>query len=134
MPRTISRAPGVDGSRRNRTRHRKKSLRQDLYKKICSSDSISFRPPYAKSTKILSPRCSVRFEINGVLVSSNVKEESWDIIYRRSLVIAMKEKLRHIASTTRYRLIWWSRCIFHPMAIRYKGFPSANLRERRSSI
>ena len=46
----------------------KRILRQDIYKKIGSADPISRRPPYAKSTKTMSIRGMVRFEINKPLV------------------------------------------------------------------
>ena len=70
----------------------KKSPRQDIYKKICPPDAISRRPPYDKSTKMLSLGGSVRFELNKPLTFTNVKADARDIIYRRSLVITTKSK------------------------------------------
>ena len=66
------------------------NIRQDLYKKICSSDPISRRPPYAKTTKMLPPRSLARFELNKPLTFDNVKEESWGSIYMTSLAITTK--------------------------------------------
>ena len=66
--------------------------RQDLYKKICPSGPISRRLPYAKSTKIVSVRGILRFELNRPLNFANIEESNWDSISRRSLVIEMKAK------------------------------------------
>ena len=69
-----------------------RNLRQGLYKKICSGDPISCRLPYAKSSKMVSTRGMLRFELNQPLTFNNVKEAQWDSIYRRSLVMRMKGK------------------------------------------
>ena len=71
----------------------KRTLRQDLYKQICSSDPISRRPTYDKSAEMMSLRIMGRFELNRPLVPPNVKAEARDLIYRMSLAIAMKGKL-----------------------------------------
>ena len=59
-------------------------------KKICSADPISCRLPYAKSTKMVSVRGMLRFELNRPLTFANIEEPNWDSIFRRSLVIEMK--------------------------------------------
>ena len=65
-------------------------IRQDLYKKLCSADPISIRPPYARTTKMLCMRGFLRFELNNPLMIANVTEDNCDIIYRRSPVLDMK--------------------------------------------
>ena len=67
-----------------------RNLRQDLYKKLCSSDPISCRPPYERATKMLVMRGMLRFELNSPLTFSHITEDCWDSIYRRSLVMEMK--------------------------------------------
>ena len=51
---------------------------------------ISRRLPYAKTSKMVSLRGMLRFELNQPLAFNNVREEQWGSIYRRSLVVKMK--------------------------------------------
>ena len=69
-----------------------RNIRQGIYKKIRPGDPISCRLPYAKSSKMVSTRWMLRFELNQALTFHNVKEEQRGSIYRRSLVIKMNAK------------------------------------------
>ena len=66
-----------------------RNIRQDLYKKLCSADHISCRPPYARATEMLPMRDMMRFELKNPLTFDNIADDSRDSIYRRSLVIEM---------------------------------------------
>ena len=66
------------------------SIRQGLYKKLRSNDRMKARPPYSIITKLISLPGLLRFELSRVLNFSNVKDETFDIIYMRSMVIRLQ--------------------------------------------
>ena len=64
----------------------KKKMREDLYKKLMSADPIAVRLPYAIVTKMVEFKGWKRFEMNQLMNFSEVTEENFDSIMRRSCV------------------------------------------------
>ena len=64
--------------------HRK--FREDLYKKLVSADDLAARKPYGYVTRMLRVIGWKRVETNDLLEFKNVSEESFNSIFRRSLV------------------------------------------------
>ena len=63
-----------------------KKFREDLYKKLVSADDLAARKPYGYVTKMLRVIGWKRVETNDLLEFKNVSEESFNSIFRRSLV------------------------------------------------
>ena len=110
-----------------------RNLRQDLYKKICSADPISRRLPYAKSSKMVSLRGMLRFELNQPLTFNNVRGEQWGSIYRRSLVVKMKAKFTPLSEYDAIRSVDKEDMGSSPSATRLSRFSKADLQQRPSS-
>ena len=66
---------GASGGRANVS-----NLRQDLYDEICHGGPISRTLPYAKSSKPVSTRGMLMFELNQALAFNNVKGAQW-VVY-----------------------------------------------------
>ena len=60
--------------------------------KMMSADKMMARLPYAMLTKLISMKGMKRFELNRVLRFVNISEQTFDSIYRRSLVINLQAK------------------------------------------
>ena len=65
-------------------------MKQDLYKKHISADPVPARLPYAIVTRLLEITGWKRFETNKVMQFQGVSTDTFNSIWRRSLVIEFK--------------------------------------------
>ena len=67
-------------------------MREDVFKKHISADPVSCRLPYAVVTRMVSLTGWNRYEMNELMRFTGTTEESFDSIFRRSLIIMHKAR------------------------------------------
>lgn len=70
-----------------------RKMREDLYKKHVSGDPLAARLPYAILTKQIELIGWKRLELNKLVLFQGVTEDSFDSMFRRSLVTSYKVPL-----------------------------------------